>query len=105
MPLSATGRTVRVSAGIRVGRGRATGLLRLLGRRRDAGPDGPDGLVGDDDARLVLQSFQDLNEVDELRREDRQHGADALLADGQRLADAEDGREALVEHVLKLRLE
>ena len=88
-----------------MGRGRATGLLRLLGRRRDAGPDGPDGLVGDDDARLVLQSFQDLNEVDQLRRQDAEDRADALLADGQRLADSEDGREALVEHVLKLRLE
>ena len=88
-----------------MGRGRATGLLRLLGRRRDARADGPDGLVRDDDARLVLQSFQDTDDVDELRGQDAEDRADTLLADGQRLADAEDGREPLIEYVLKLRLE
>ena len=62
-----------------MGRGRATGLLRLLGRRRDAGPDGPDGLVGDDDPRLIFETLEDWDEVDELRGEDRQHGTDALL--------------------------
>ena len=74
------GHTVRVAAGIHMGRGRATGLLRLLGRRRDACADGPDGLVRDDDPRFIFQRLEDLDEVDELRRQDAEDGADALLA-------------------------
>ena len=47
---------------------------------------------------------EDLDEVDELRGEDRQHGADALLADG-RGRRMQKTAESPVEHVLKLRLE
>ena len=46
-----------------MGRGHATGLLRLLGRGRDAGPDGPDGLVGDDDPRFIFETLEDRDDV------------------------------------------
>ena len=63
-----------------MGRGHATGLLRLLGRRRDARADGPDGLVGDDDARLVLERLQDGHDVLELVRALGEDRVDALLS-------------------------
>mmetsp|Transcript_3947 Transcript_3947/g.13498 ORF Transcript_3947/g.13498 Transcript_3947/m.13498 type:complete len:335 (+) Transcript_3947:41-1045(+) len=77
-------------------------LLGLLGRRRDARADGPDGLVGDDDARLVLEALEDGNDVLELAHALGEDGVDALLADGQRLADAEDAGEAVLEDVREL---
>ena len=84
------------------GRGHSTRLLGLLRRGRDARPDGPDGLVGDDDARLVLERLQDRDDVLELAHALGEDGVDALLADGQRLADAEDAGEAVLEDVREL---
>jgi hypothetical protein len=78
------------------------GLLRLLGGGGDAGADGPDGLVGDDDARLVLEGLEDGNNVHELVDALGEHGVDALLADRQGLANAEDAREALLKDVREL---
>ena len=91
--------------------------------------DGPDGLVGDDDARLVLEGLEDghlcrnqpvctlssrrrvdgvdfhtgAHDVLELVRALGEDRVDALLADGQRLADAEDAGQALVQNVLEFR--
>ena len=78
------------------------GLLRLLGAGGDASADGPHGLVGDDNARLVLEGLEDGHDVLELRHALREHGIDALLADGQGLADAEDAHEALLKDVGEL---
>ena len=62
------------------GRGHSTRLLRLLGRGRDARADGPDGLVGDDDARLVLEGLEDGHDVLELVRALGEDRVDALLS-------------------------
>ena len=45
----------------------------------------------------------DAHDVLELVRALGEHRVDALLADGQRLADAEDAGQALVQNVLELR--
>ena len=73
-------------------------LLRLLGRGGHARADGPHGLVRDHHLGGVEEALDLLELLDALGSD----GADALLADGEGLADAEDDLEALLERVRAL---
>ena len=70
-------------------------LLRLLGRGGDAGANRPHRLVRDHDLGGVEEALDALQLLDALGND----GIDALLADGQRLADGEDDLEPLLERV------
>jgi hypothetical protein len=73
-------------------------VLRLLGRGRAAGADGPHGFVGDDDLAGAMRQL-----VDHRGQLALDHGFGlAGLALGQRLADADDGRDALGQRSLGL---
>eukprot|EP00802_Teleaulax_amphioxeia_P017586 Tamp_17748.p1 GENE.Tamp_17748~~Tamp_17748.p1 ORF type:complete len:234 (+),score=17.94 Tamp_17748:140-841(+) len=62
----------------------------------------PDRLVGDDNARLVLEGLEDRHNVRELLDAFGEHCFDALFTNGQGLADAEDAHEALFKDVGEL---
>jgi hypothetical protein len=78
-------------------------LLALLGRLKRWQRAGccTTRLVGDDDARLVLELLEDGHNVPELICALGKHSVDALLPDRQALADAEDARQALGEDVIE----
>ena len=70
-------------------------LLRLVRRGGDAGADGPDRLVRDHNLGRVEQALDALELLDALGED----SVDALLADGQGLANGKDDLEALLEGV------
>ena len=95
----AVGQVAGVELG-QLGADRGADLLRVLGRRDLAGADGPDRLVGDDDASWPARRGTSLEAGLDL-------GEDVLdvlagLADLEALADAEDRREAVPEGRLDL---
>mmetsp|Transcript_30987 Transcript_30987/g.64961 ORF Transcript_30987/g.64961 Transcript_30987/m.64961 type:complete len:294 (+) Transcript_30987:307-1188(+) len=77
-------------------------LLRLLRRGGHPSADGPHGLVGDDHARLVLERLEDRDDVLQLVDALGDGRLQPLLADGERLADAEDAHQPLLEDVRQL---